>query len=112
QTQIQCITPSSHSAGSVLVNVTNDGYEFVTLAELFTYTLPINATLASFQPIVGWTTGGSLIIIQAANFLNTTQLSCMFDTSVVSATYISASNISCVTPIHTNGSVHVRVSND
>ena len=110
-TVIQCITPP-HDQGVVSVNVTNDGYEFVELPETFTYTLPINVTVSSLSPIVGWTTGGSLISIQADNFLNTTELSCMFDTSVVSATYVSASNITCLTPIHTNGTVNVSVTND
>ena len=74
-TVIQCITPP-HDQGVVFVNVTNDGYEFDEFPETFTYTLPINVTVSSLSPIVGWTTGGSLISIQADNFLNTIELSC------------------------------------
>ena len=78
----------------------------------FNYTLPINVTVSDIEPSVGWTGGGSLITINANNFLDTDQLSCMFDTTIVSGIYINATLIQCITPPHTNATVNVSVSND
>ena len=71
----------------------------------------------SFHRWVSGRAGGSLTLVTGRNFLNTSQLACIFDNDTTSsllwfvpATFISDTSISCITPEHSLDTVLVRVT--
>ena len=91
-----------------------NGIDYTNFALPFTY--EANVTVISLTPSIGELTGGSLTVVTGRQFVNTSQLACIFDNDttsslfVVPATIISDTSISCITPSHSDDTVLVRVT--
>jgi hypothetical protein len=57
--------------------------------------------------------GGTVVTVTGSGFLYTAQLSCKFATTVITATYLTASTAACVAPANGGvGSVTLEMSNN
>ena len=56
--------------------------------------------------------GGTVVTVAGSNFVASALLRCKFNSTVVVATFVSASSCRCVTPAHDSGHVYVDVSNN
>jgi hypothetical protein len=79
-----------------MVTLSVGGTEFSGAALSFTYD---PAALGSaLQPTAGPATGGSVVTLQGAGFSQQQQLKCRFGEQVVPASFLSATEVSCVAP--------------
>ncbi|KAF4649993.1 hypothetical protein FOZ61_000763, partial [Perkinsus olseni] len=120
--RIDCSTPSVGAPGPVPFSLSADNQSLTELtvidAEtqkrvplLFTYY--IQATVASVSPPFGSSEGGTTVLLQGSHFVDSSELSCRFGTTVVAATrFISPSAILCESPAHQEGPVVVSVANN
>lgn len=105
---IQCAAPP-HSIGEVLVSVIMLGLTVPANTARFTY-IPQVEVYEVF-PDFGVRDGGTNVVIKGNHFPKSTLLSCRFgDSDAVPATWLSNSEISCITPLHTEGVVALQVS--
>lgn len=61
-------------------------------------------------PLVGPTTGGSVITLNGANITNTPTLFCKIGSAVVKATYFSSTSLRCLTPPTAVGTVPIEAT--
>jgi hypothetical protein len=116
-TELECTTPaytSAHQDGEVVeVHVSVDNLQhFTPTFAYFTFTFLPRVT--SLSPAMGAVTGGSVITVTGSDFRANTKLRCRFGDVTTEATWLSASQVSCVAPESTVGvaGVSVEVSND
>ena len=119
-TLLQCTSPALQSLddpSTVSLQISVNGIDYTNLSTSITgFTYEPNVTVLSVFPSMGEWTGGSLTLVTGRNFLNTSQLACIFDNDttsslfVVPATFISDTSISCITPEHSLDTVLVRVT--
>eukprot|EP00742_Colponemidia_sp_Colp-10_P003709 GILJ01003948.1.p1 GENE.GILJ01003948.1~~GILJ01003948.1.p1 ORF type:complete len:3028 (-),score=382.13 GILJ01003948.1:230-9313(-) len=96
-TSVVCTTIPAPSVSTCHLEVTNDGSNFGSngVNNELIYTTP--PTLTSLSPSTGPVAGNSYVLVQGANFKETSQLSCMFGSVVQTAVYVDASSIVCIT---------------
>ncbi|CAM9245753.1 unnamed protein product, partial [Discosporangium mesarthrocarpum] len=94
---IRCRTPQSTiGPANVSLAVTNNFVEFSETSALFEYRAA--ALGQDFSPSAGPLSGGTKIQVTGRNFRPTVHLACRFGASVVEATVVSTSQLSCVSP--------------
>ena len=110
QTSATCTTASA-SAGADDVVVSTPGGGSTSLAGAFIYSPA--PTITSVSPITGTTAGGTTLTVNGTGFRNSPTLPTILlaSTSCGSVAFVSASQITCVTPAATFGAVAVRVTN-
>ena len=111
--QLTCKTPSVPSSQAVSVEVSNDGHSFTSNGVQFAYVQAI--VLASISPTIGLESGGEWLLLYAnAAFVQSVNLACAFGFAsgsvMVSATFVSSSVISCLTPLSVEGPAAVQVA--
>jgi hypothetical protein len=100
---IQCEI-SAHTEGEANIyasptsNVEVTSIYFVALAEV-----------SSLQPVAGILEGGTSVRVRGSNFKDTDDLKCQFGTISVLASYFSTTQVDCVSPAHSIGTVLVGV---
>ena len=100
---IQCEI-SAHTEGEANIyasptsNVEVTSIYFVALAEV-----------SSLQPVAGILEGGTSVRVRGWNFKDTDDLKCQFGTISVLASYFSTTQVDCVSPAHSIGTVLVGV---
>lgn len=105
-TRITTVTPSSPSAQTVSVRVSNTDGRNDTLSNAFTYTS--GPTISAVSPNVGSTSGGSLVTITGTNFASGSIVT--FDgVSATDVNVINSGLVTARTPAHAAGTVSVAV---
>ncbi|OME91639.1 IPT/TIG domain-containing protein [Paenibacillus lautus] len=92
-TLLRVKVPAASSAGSVDIKVTNPDGQVAVLLDGYTYTLPAPApapVITSISPNSGVLTGGNVVVINGANFLN--GVNAQFGNVQVAATTFVSSN--------------------
>ena len=106
ETSIVCHTPS-HAVGLVSVSVTNFAHS-ATLEVPFSF-VP-SAILLGLEPSFTHTSGGTLVTVIGANFLESSV--CKFGHRHSECGYLSSSSLKCYAPSHQISEVFVEMSNN
>lgn len=97
---LQCVTPGQVEAGEVSISVATNGVDFDGDSKtVFRYTSPVS--LSFVEPSWGLKGDEITIVLRGNGFINTTELTCSFGANWLhsSATFISASSVSCAVPL-------------
>lgn len=109
-THITAVTPAG-TAGPRDVVITNNDGQSVTATGVYTYVEPLGFT--SITPNAGPTTGGTAVTITGTNFVNGGSFDVMIGTtSASSIVWVSATQITAVTPVGTEGAKNVKITNN
>eukprot|EP00004_Rigifila_ramosa_P001931 TRINITY_DN1193_c0_g1_i1.p1 TRINITY_DN1193_c0_g1~~TRINITY_DN1193_c0_g1_i1.p1 ORF type:complete len:2886 (+),score=664.15 TRINITY_DN1193_c0_g1_i1:256-8658(+) len=109
--QVVCTSPAGTIGSSTSVSVsTNNGLTFSTLVAAYTYIAPIASLSAT--PTRGNSWGGDIVTITGGPFYNSSLARCRFEDLETPVTYISSSQITCVTPARAASVVTLSVSNN
>jgi alpha-tubulin suppressor-like RCC1 family protein len=109
---ITCVT-TAHASGLVSVTI-DDGIDFVTMANAYTYRNDSNLTISGISPKYGTSAGDSEVTITGTNF--SAGMTVIFDTAgdaetCQNVTFVSLSELTCETPAHAAGLVSVTLDN-
>ena len=113
---ILCASPpwqlaSASTSVSVDVSITTNGVDYVAVpsaTQRLQYTYTDELRVLSLRPTAGDVNGGTLVLVHAANLLNSTKLLCRFGAAgVVQATFFSSQSAGCVSPPHDHGASEV-----
>jgi hypothetical protein len=85
-----------HPPAEVGLTISYNGQQFLSLQQKFTY--HVASTVAKVVPALGPSSGGAVVTVFGSNFLNTSTLCCQFGDKLVSATFLNASALTCLTP--------------
>ena len=100
---IQCEI-SAHSEGEA--NIYASPTSSVEVTSIYFVAL---AEVSSLQPATGILEGGTSVRVRGSNFKDTDDLKCQFGTISVLASYFSTTQVDCVSPAHSIGTVLVGV---
>ena len=92
---ITCVVPGS-APGSKGVRVSNDGIYWSSSSVAFEYISEL--TVTSVQPSTGTVTAGNVVTVYGSGFIQSPTLACLFGGVASLATFISASECSCMVP--------------
>ncbi|MDR2336815.1 MAG: IPT/TIG domain-containing protein [Candidatus Nomurabacteria bacterium] len=107
--QMTCTVPARDYSGAVTVSATTAGGT-ANLANGYTYGYPA-PTITSVSPAIGFIVGGQTVTVSGTNFLSSGRTSVTFDGLTASCTFVSSTQVSCVTPQHlTPGKINVVVA--
>eukprot|EP00814_Leptocylindrus_danicus_P016055 CAMPEP_0116049566 /NCGR_PEP_ID=MMETSP0321-20121206/30235_1 /TAXON_ID=163516 /ORGANISM="Leptocylindrus danicus var. danicus, Strain B650" /LENGTH=663 /DNA_ID=CAMNT_0003532005 /DNA_START=372 /DNA_END=2360 /DNA_ORIENTATION=+ len=98
--EIACIVPPREQAGNVSLSLSNNGVDFFPSSLTFQYYESVK--VHSLWPKHGKASGGTSVTIAGARFENTESLSCMFGIEIVSGSFVSTEEITCVAPALTS----------
>ena len=104
---VTCRTPV-FAQGRVPVEVTLNGHDFTADATMYEFK-PATHVL-SISPQSGPVTGGTTVKIRASNVVFSGHLKCRFGSHDVPASFVSATELACVSPAHVEGDVKLQVS--
>ena len=108
-TQLRVLAPA-HTAAAVAVELSNNNQDYTTSSALYVFVVP--HLVSAVLPASGPATGGTVVTVTGSSFVATPLLACRFDSTVLSATYVSASVLMCVSPSHAAGAVNMSVANN
>ena len=113
QTRCTCISPPYKISSGVLprtvsIQISNNGIDFVSSSRTFTYLYQVSVT--SISPKHGALEGGTRVIVRGSHFVNNEVLACKFGDIVVAASFVTTSELVCLSPSHNVGRVAVEVS--
>lgn len=106
-TSITCLTPPG-IVGTTDVRIINTDQQDVISSGAFTYFAP--PVLTSFSPTGGALAGGTSITLNGANFV-VDSIASIDGIPCTSTTYVSASQLTCITPSQVAGTYSVMVTN-
>jgi hypothetical protein len=69
-------------------------------------------SVQSIFPVLGMGTGGNEVLINGETFIATSSMKCRFGSNIVSASFVSSTQLRCIAPAGVTGSVGVEVSLD
>ena len=93
---------------TVSIQISNNGIDFVSSSRTFTYLYQVSVT--SISPKHGALEGGTRVIVRGSHFVNNEVLACKFGDIVVAASFVTSSELICLSPSHNVGRVAVEVS--
>lgn len=98
-THLQCFTPPVEEAGIVNILVAINGID-VQGSSRCTFTYMRAPPIVSFGPSWGINTKDTVVVLQGEGFVNTRELACSLgdDARSLPATFLSATNVSCIVP--------------
>lgn len=100
--ELWCVAPPTMEPTYENLEVTLNGNDFTSDGILFRYTLtPI---VLSITPDSGRAGGGTAVLIEGVNFVDSVELTCQFGSSMVSRQWISSTMVQCVSPAGIEGS--------
>jgi hypothetical protein len=93
------------------IEVSNNAQDYVT-AGAVTFTYMTTPTISSVFANSGSVDGGTIVTITGNAFATTyaSLYRCRFDTTVVTATRVDATHLSCVSPAHASGAITLSLS--
>ena len=98
------------SLPAVPVEVTNNNQTYTTNSVQYVYVSVF--TVSGISPVIGPSVGGTVVTVSGSQFLNSAQLVCRFGSSVVSASWLSATSLKCAAPATAPSVVSLEVSNN
>ena len=111
---VLCVSPA-HEAGHVPLEISSNGQDFSTNKVSFVYSA--SPFVLDLMPRSGPVDGKSCLNVSGFNFDSnssrrqaSSDLSCMFDESVVAASLVSSTMLQCCSPPHREGSFSLRIS--
>lgn len=107
-TQLTAVTPA-HAAGVVSLTTRNTDGQYAELPRAFRFVPP--PTFDSLSPVSGDVAGGTLVTLRGSGFAATAQVS-FGGAASADVTYVSATELTAVTPAHARGAVDVVVTVD
>lgn len=96
-TEIDCEVPSFGAPISQDLEITVNGIDFTSDGNVFTYTE--TPAMFSATPDSGSASGGTVVVVEGTNFVDSGDLSCRFGDSSVSGRWVSSQVIQCVAPV-------------
>ncbi|KAL7513815.1 hypothetical protein ACHAXN_011176 [Cyclotella atomus] len=95
--QLVCVSPPAAEPGQVSLGLSLNGRDFETISQFFEYHSPVK--LSSVLPNNGPESGGTLVRLRGANFVNGDRIVCYFgEHNQVNGTWLSESEVDCVAP--------------
>jgi hypothetical protein len=104
--RVTCVAPAQAAAGTVGVEVTNNGADYTSDGKVFTFVPPVRVT--SITPISGPSAGGTLLTVSGAGFDGGNHPLCRFGGVLSSAVSYNATAMVCKSPPHQVGLVAVE----
>jgi hypothetical protein len=101
--QILC-NPAFLGLGNVTVEVADNGFDFGTA--FVTLEVVASPTILSVVPSIGWSTGGTQVVVLGTNFV-TPEVACLFGDVEIACERISRVMLKCIAPAHVVGKVSV-----
>ena len=101
--QILC-NPGFLGLGNVTVEVADNGFDFGTA--FVTLEVVASPTILSVVPSIGWSTGGTQVVVLGTNFV-TPAVACLFGDVEIECERISRVMLKCIAPAHVVGKVSV-----
>ncbi|MDR3454951.1 MAG: IPT/TIG domain-containing protein, partial [Rhodoferax sp.] len=98
-TLLTCVTPFAASPSSLPLSVSLNGVDFFAAQSRFEFVLP--PVIESVEPPVVPAEGGTFVFLYGSGFAPLPELACSFNGTVVSAAFIDAHTVQCVTPAFT-----------
>ena len=99
-TLLSCISPKYQPGKLQLILTTNNSVDTYVaeriINSIFTFTL--HAYIATIQPMIAMSDGGTTLTITGGNFVFNPFLTCRFGHNTVVATYHNQNSIQCVVP--------------
>jgi hypothetical protein len=115
-TMVECVSPPHTMADGVRVDLTEDG---VILTEddaitggAVTFAYHASTTVRQLFPNAGPTAGGTSVTVFGTNFVRSGLLSCKFGLVQVPAAFVSAVELTCISPAHAPATIAIEVSNN
>lgn len=96
-TQIQCETPAVTELAAEELEVSVNGVDFTSDGVIFNF-IGTPAVLSS-TPDSGSAIGGTVVLVEGVNFVDSAELACRFGSSSVSGRWISSHTIQCRAPV-------------
>lgn len=93
---IECETPAFSEPGPYTLEVTTNGVDFTSDGNIFTYMAPPRLFFAT--PDSGSIHGGTVVIVEGANFVDSEHFVCHFGTKSVPARWLSPVQGRCIAP--------------
>lgn len=95
--ELVCITPAASAAwATTQVQATLNGQQFSLMGLNLSYYPPLSVSL--FSPTSGPVGGATRVVLAGSGFLDTWELQCRFNRAVVNATFLSSSQLACISP--------------
>ena len=95
--ELVCTTPAASAAWATThVQATLNGQQFSQIGLNLSYYPPLSISL--FSPTSGPVGGATRVVIAGGGFLDTWELQCRFSRAVVNATFLSDSQLACISP--------------
>lgn len=108
-TQIECETPATTELTSEELEVSVNGVDFTSDGVIFTFIGP--PAVFSSTPDSGSAVGGTVVLVEGVNFVDSAELACFFGNLSVSGWWISSRIVQCRAPAGTpNTTVPLVVS--
>ncbi|CAM9091873.1 unnamed protein product, partial [Phaeothamnion confervicola] len=95
-TELRCITPPAAASGSIYLDAALEGESFAASSIAFRYFS--EPTVLALRPAAGPASGGTVVSVEGANFLDGVEAQCRFGVAVVSARWLSPSRLQCQAP--------------
>ena len=107
---VDCITPPVQISGSsLIVAVALRGQDGIVLANGLTYEYIPPSFITNISPKYGPSVGDTAVSVSGVGFLFGNEIGCSFGESLVTATYVSSSELLCVAPSHAVGVANFSV---
>lgn len=107
--EVDCEVPAFNRPAPQRLEITVNGVDFTSDGNVFMYTGAPD--VFSAIPDSGSASGGTVVLVEGVNFVDSSDLCCHFGTSSVSGRWISAQVVQCVTPVGlANTSVPLTIS--
>ena len=113
-TQLSCVSPAQNSPGVQMLELTSNVADFSFDRMTFQYIQPVQ--LRTISPRAGPVDGGTLVSVFGDHFdergASLFYMYCRFDSTIVSAVFVSTSEIACHSPELPPGFVAIEVTNN
>lgn len=94
--EMECIAPPAAEPGRVVVEITVNAIDYTSDGNFFTYTLA--PVLLFATPDSGSASGGTAVLLEGVNFVDSRGLMCKFGESMVAGQWISSTMVQCISP--------------
>jgi hypothetical protein len=118
QARVLCVTPPASTAVTVddearfvSIGVSLNGLDF-SLAPAVQFEYEKRPSVFNVHPQGGPERGGTTVVVEGMDFVESVDLRCLFEKESVRAKFISLMQIECVSPKHFPGATTLRVSNN
>ena len=107
--KVECVAPA-HTKGSVAVEVTMNNADYTANGVAFDFV--DDALLTSVTPTIGPSSGGTTLTLKGSGFVFSPHLQVRFGLHSVPATFVSSTEIKCVTQASEVGDASLSITNN